>query len=102
MKWLVVCDPDLAVEDYGDILSGAPPADEVAGCPEGWRAVYLEADVEQVRPLTEMRERVCRVRPIWEESRLSPAELLLLGRQVERERETRARPKEDPSTPAEG
>lgn len=102
MKWLVVCDPDLTVEDYDDILSGVPPANEVAVCPDGWRAVYLEASVEQVKPLTEMEEQVCRVRPVWEESHLSSAELLLLGRQLARVREARRQPKENPSVTEEG
>ena len=101
MKWLVVCDPSVTVEDYGEILPGVPSAKETAGCPVGWRAVYLEADIDEVKPLSEMEERVCRVRPVWEEQRLSPAELLLLGRRVEMEREARKR-KENPPTPEEG
>ena len=95
MKWLVVCAPDLAIEQFGDVLSGAPSADEIAGCPEGWRAVYLYASVEQVRPLSGMEDRVCRVRPVWEQQQLSPAELMVLGRRVEMEQRARERQSED-------
>ncbi len=97
MKWLVVCDPDVPIENYGEILPEVPSAEETAGCPAGWRAVYLEADTEKVKPLTEMEGRICRVRPVWEQRQLSPAELLVLGRRIVKERETRQREKNPPS-----
>ncbi len=83
MKWLLVCDPALPIDDYGEVLSEAPPGTETAGCPEGSRAVYLQASLEQVRPLTAGNERVYRLLPVWERPALSPAELLVLERRVE-------------------
>lgn len=88
MKWLLICDPSLQVEDYGELLSGVPSEEERAGCPDGSRAVYLEATLEQVRPLAAGDERVCRILPVWEKAGLSPSQLLIMGRRVEIYQET--------------
>jgi hypothetical protein len=87
VKWLLVCDPDLPVEEYGEILPGVPSEQETAGCPAGFRAVYLDAGIERVRPLTSGDDRVCRLRPVWEKPSLSPAELLILGRRISKQQE---------------
>ncbi len=83
MKWLLVCDPSVPVEEYGEVLSGVPSEKERAGCPATYRALYLEATLEQVKPLSDGNELVCRLLPVWEKTSLSPAELLVLERRVE-------------------
>jgi hypothetical protein len=83
VKWLLVCDPDMPVEEYGERLPGVPSWEEIAGCPAGYKALYLEASIEQVRPLASGDARVCRLRPVWEKPSFSPAELLVLGRRLE-------------------
>jgi hypothetical protein len=97
----LVCHPELAIEEYGELLPGVPSREETIGCPAGFRAVYMEATIEQVRPLTSGDDRVCRLRPVWEKPALSPAELLILGRRIEMLHEAAgepgdARPPESP------
>ncbi len=92
VKWLLVCDPTLPIEEYGDLLPGSPSSDERAGCPSHFRAVYLEASLEQMRPLAGGDERVCRLRPIWEPMPLSPAEALVLRRRMEALGDTEGKP----------